>query len=276
MILADAHVHIYDCFDLEQFFDAALLNFQTEAKQQKEEIQNCLFFLLLTEGAQQNWFLRIAQEAVTEKISFGKWSVALTAEKICLLACHDLCPDVKIYLVAGRQIVTAEKLEVLALFTEQFYDDGSSLKNTVENVRENGSIPVIPWGAGKWFGKRGRILKRFLDLYHGNDLLLGDNGGRPSFWPTPPFFHFAKSKGIKILPGSDPLPFAPESKKPGGYGCSFKGAVNPLCPAKSIKKQIVDPEKNFTPYGRHETAFRFFRNQIAMQIVKRQSKRKHT
>jgi hypothetical protein len=31
MILVDAHVHIYDCFDLETFLDSALGNFKAEA-----------------------------------------------------------------------------------------------------------------------------------------------------------------------------------------------------------------------------------------------------
>jgi hypothetical protein len=33
MILIDAHVHIYDCFDLEKFFDSAYANFKSAAEQ---------------------------------------------------------------------------------------------------------------------------------------------------------------------------------------------------------------------------------------------------
>jgi hypothetical protein len=31
MMLVDAHVHVYDCFDLKKFFDAAFANFKSEA-----------------------------------------------------------------------------------------------------------------------------------------------------------------------------------------------------------------------------------------------------
>lgn len=53
--------------------------------------------------------------------------------------------------MAGRQIVTAEKLEVLALGTDLDIDDGRPIREVLSLVTENGGLPVIPWGAGKWW-----------------------------------------------------------------------------------------------------------------------------
>jgi hypothetical protein len=271
MILVDAHVHIYDCFDLERFFDAAMRNFQSAARLIENGRDQFSFFLLLTEGAKQNWFQLISDKvAVLGSIHCGKWIIYPSEERITLIAENNSSSGQLIYLVAGRQIVTAERLEVLALFSDQFFEDGKPLNNTVEVVKKNGAIPVIPWGAGKWFGKRGNVLKKYLGLYRGKDLFLGDNGGRPGFWPTPSLFRQAKLTGLRILPGSDPLPFSSEQMKPGSTGCTLTGSIDAFCPAKSLKKMIVDPETQISVYRKQETTLRFFRNQIAMQIVKRQ------
>lgn len=51
MILVDAHVHIYDCFDLETFLDSALKNFKAEAarcgQQNSSTALPAIFFVVL-------------------------------------------------------------------------------------------------------------------------------------------------------------------------------------------------------------------------------------
>jgi len=59
MILVDAHVHIYDCFDIQTFLDSAFANFKAEAARCGQE-DSFTAVLLLTETAKDNWFQRLA------------------------------------------------------------------------------------------------------------------------------------------------------------------------------------------------------------------------
>ena len=149
------------------------------------------------------------------------------------------------------------------------FEDGVPLEEVLRIVSENDAIPVIPWGVGKWMGKRGAIIKKILNGPKVPMLFLGDNGNRPSFWPSPPHFKLAEIQGIKILPGSDPLPFASEVSRPGSFGFLAKGSVNPEYPARDLKRILSNQTICLQPYGRLESNWRFFRNQMAMQILKR-------
>ena len=58
-------------------------------------------------------------------------------------------------------------------------------------------------------------------------LFLGDNGNRPLFWSiSRKFFIKQKKKELINLPGSDPLPFNSEEKRPGSFGFYFNEKLN--------------------------------------------------
>ena len=59
-------------------------------------------------------------------------------------------------IVAGRQIVTAENLEILALGFDAGLDDGLPIDEVILAVQAAGALCVLPWGFGKWTGKRGQ------------------------------------------------------------------------------------------------------------------------
>ena len=267
MILVDAHVHVHGCFDLQNFLDSALENFRAEAarRQQGDSFSGVL---LLTESAQVNWFQRFAFYADKERL-IGRgndWSFSRTNEACSLRA--GCAAGQEVFVIAGRQIVTAEKLEVLALATDKEYRDGLPLSQTIQTVKENGAIPAVPWGFGKWMGKRGRILTEVLKQANKSDFFLGDNSGRSFFLPYPYHFRLVEPKGIRVLPGSDPLPFASECRRPGGFGFSVEGKLDPKQPARDIKNILMDSSFIPRPYGALENPYRFFRNQLAMQILK--------
>jgi len=275
MILVDAHVHIYDCFDLQAFLDSALANFKAEvARCGQEDAFTAL--LLLTETAKDNWFQRltgyVGNNLGIGSKAIGKWTFHRTNENCSLLArCNG---GQGLYVIAGRQIVTAEDLEVLALATDRGFEDGAPLEDVIETVKNNGAIPVIPWGPGKWMGHRGMILKDLLKAVKEPGLFLGDNGGRPIFWARPSHFKEAEAKGIRILSGSDPLPFASESRRPGSFGFSVEASITHEQPAKDIRRILLDPTTYPRAYGALENPYRFFLNQLAMQMTKQLRKRK--
>ena len=269
MIVVDAHVHIYDCFDLHAFLDSALANFRDEAAR-SQETNTFTAFLLLTETAREHWFQRLENHA-REGLGIGgngskKWTFRGTSESCSLSA--QRAGRQTIFLIAGRQIVTAEDLEVLALATDKEFEDGGPLADVIRTVQRSGAIPVIAWGPGKWLGKRGAIIARTLNRLEGSGLFLGDNGNRPTFWPRSSHFRTAQAKGGRILPGSDPLPFPSEYRRPGSFGFSVNGTVTSEYPARDLKRILLDPKTRLKPYGRLERPLRFFRNQSTMQVIK--------
>lgn len=272
-IWADAHVHIYDCYDLEEFLNAALKNFNTTAqKSGYSQAETALLFL--TETSKDHYFQKLIESIQSDgnsNLMLKDWSLLGTQENCSVYAKHSTGQG--IFIFAGRQVVTVEELEVLALLTAEEFSDRLPIETTIQQVISKGGIPLIPWGFGKWMGERGTIISRLLEQKESFPLFLGDNGGRPTFWSQPVYFKQAKERGLKILPGTDPLPFASESWRPGSFGFAIQGSLDFNKPAQSIKEILLDPNTQLQCYGTLETPLRFIRNQIAMQLVKRMRKK---
>jgi hypothetical protein len=269
-LLIDAHVHLYDCFRLTSFLDAALNNFHTSAN--RIGCQNGFTgFLLLTETSRDNWFRRLLEYSVApgevDDQSMGEWDLHPTREDHSVWVVNKNGDGM--FIIAGRQIATREGLEVLSLGTDTHIKDRQSLAKTVEKVRLSGGLPVLPWGPGKWTGSRGKIILEFINDLGDENLFLGDNGNRPFFWPYPAIFQVAEKRGFKILPGSDPLPYASEEIKPGSFGLYVKGEISGDFPAKDLFALLNDKKALVSPFGKRETFWRFMRNQVGMQLKKR-------
>lgn len=261
LILADAHVHIYDCFDVEQLLDSALSNFQKQAQKQDRK-NNFLGILLLTESSGDSYFKKFI---AVEKISDAQntWSFQTTQESISLIARNE--NNQELILIAGRQIVTREKLEVLALFTDKIIEDDLSLEATIKAIIAAEGIPVLPWGFGKWIGKRGKLISELLANNNLPTLCLGDNGGRPWFWRQPAYFTQAQQQNLKILPGTDPLPIADQFYRPGSFGFMIKADLSTEEPGKYLKQMLTDSKTILQNYGNLESPWRFLRNQLALR-----------
>jgi hypothetical protein len=260
MILIDAHVHIHDCFHLDSLFNAAYDNFRRASND-----RGGIYFLLLTESGMQNFF----QTLRDQEHECVDWLVLPTDEPYSLILEKVENPGAVMFLVAGRQLVTAENLEVLALLTGEFFAERMPLAMTVDEVRRRGGLPALPWGAGKWLGKRKRVLSGYLAGQAGQLLFLADNRCRPWMWPFP---GFARKTSLKILAGSDPLPFPREEGKAGSYGCRLAAQVSgidPGRPARSLFRLLSDSSYQPVIYGHPETAGNFLKNQLAMQMHKR-------
>ena len=261
LIFVDAHVHFYDCFDINQFLNSALRNF--EQLSEKLSIKSFVPILLLTESENQNFFQVFKQAADNSQPSdrLKNWTFQRTQETLSLAVCNQ--HQQKIYLIAGRQVVTQENLEVLALITDESFPNDLPLKDTIQNIVDKGGIPVIPWGFGKWIGQRKQVLNRFLE--HRSGLFLGDNSGRPLFW-YPHYFRQAKKKGLRILPGTDPLPLASQVNRPGSFGFTIQGNLGLEEPGLQLKQMLLDPQTTVNPYGTLESPWRFIRNQFALRL----------
>ena len=261
-LLVDSHVHFHSCFNLDVFFETASDNFEIAEKRLglKAQATGCL---ALTETSKAHYF-RQFQAAIKTSTTNG-WSLHTTAEDCSLTLCSR---GRRIIIVAGRQIITREKLEVLALGYAGEFPDGLPLSETVSGVLESGSIAVIPWGFGKWWFRRGRVLKQFLKSRNLQDVFLGDNSGRPRLGGRPRLFEVAESKGLFVLPGSDPLPFSDQVKKPGSYGFLLEGALDEQRPFVGLKQLLQRETSQLRTFGQPESLRDFCASQFKIQILK--------
>ena len=261
-LLVDGHVHFHPCFQVGAFLDAAASNFASgRSEVGSADAVGCL---MLTENAWRHDFRAFSRGLGAR--TAPEWTVTPTEEDRSLLARRD--DGERLFLVAGRQVVTAERLEVLALGTLDEFSDGLPLDEALAAVGSSGALPVIPWGFGKWTGRRGRMVGDLLASPEADSLFLGDNGGRPRALPTPPLFGVARDRGIPILRGSDPLPLPREVRKPGRFGFVIETSSDLRAPDAAIKAALADrtqPEG----YGRLERLPTFAHRQISLRLRRR-------
>ena len=176
-----------------------------------------------------------------------------------------------ILFVRGRQLVTAEGLEVLAAGVGGELRSGQGLSRTLEDVRARGGWSTIAWGVGKWLGRRGRMVSDAVRAEAGSgDVVLGDNGGRPGFWRSVPQFDVAAENGMRVLPGTDPLPVRGDEARIGGYGFEID---LPQCRgealAVSLAAALADRSVTVRVRGGRVGAARFVVNQLRIRLPRR-------
>ncbi|MYD85026.1 MAG: hypothetical protein F4137_17350 [Acidobacteria bacterium] len=258
--LLDGHVHFHPCFDPDRFFDSALANFRKATSAVRRDAVPA-GWLLFSESSGMDYFRRFRTAA--GRPAHGGWIFHRTDEADSLVARGT--GGGSLLLVAGRQLVTAEGLEVLALCCDADLDDGLPLPAAVEAARARDAIVVLPWGFGKWWLRRGSLAARFVRSARPTDIFLGDNGGRTGFLGTPRLFRLAARRGIGVLAGSDPFPLYREAKRVGGFGFALDGTVDPLRPAAGIRR-LLRTEGRPLPYGRPVGPLEFLRNQLMIRV----------
>lgn len=262
--LVDAHVHLYRCFAQADFFDRALANFQRAAAALglAPGGVGCLMF---TESASDDYFRQLAE---TQSIGDRRWHIAPTAEHVALLAGRD--GPAELLLVAGRQVVTAEGLEVLALGTRARFDDGEPVGQVLAAVEAAGALAVLPWGFGKWTGRRGALAHHLAqDVASLPRLCFGDSAGRAAGWPRPKLLALAERCGRLVLPGTDPLPIASDIGKVGRFGFVVDAPLDLDRPFAALARWLGARRASPATYGRLEWPLTFAWNQAAMQLRKR-------
>lgn len=197
----------------------------------------------------------------------ARWTLSQTSESVSLLATHESGDT--LVLLAGRQIPTRERLEVLALGRGLDSPSGLSLVDTITGVRESGAIAVIPWGFGKWWFRRSRLLQATLSSVPVSGLFVGDNGGRPRLIPRSRLFELAATRGIFDLPGSDPLPLRWEIRKPGRLGSILEGPLDLSRPAECLMEVLRDLRGQPPLFGGPDSLPGFARSQVALRLAAR-------
>lgn len=259
--LIDAHVHFYPSYDVKRFLDAASESFARQPQTSARRV------LCMAESAADNWFGTLLQQGdQSHALDHTGWELHSTQEPQSLRL-HRVIDDAELLIIAGHQCVTTEDIEVLILGQVEKHPDGKPAEEVVAATLASGALPLLPWGFGKWLGKRGELVSHLKTTF-GSRLLLGDNSGRLAGTPVPALLRSGLEQGHCLLPGSDPLPMQGEEHKVAGFGAWVEGDISSDQPFTDLKALLASGAKP-RPYGDGETLFRFIRNQLLMQIRKR-------
>lgn len=254
--LVDGHVHFHRCFEERMFLELAVSKFCAAASD-LAMVPELTGILLLAESVEADWF---AEVSTAVGCAFaGGWNVTGTEEPFSLFLTRG---DQRLLLVAGRQIRTRERIEVLALGTESRVADDLPFRPTIEEVFRIGATPVVPWGFGKWLPPRGAMVRQAIASEGNRGLILGDIYGRPKRSRRPSLFRLAEKLGVPILCGSDPLPLPPDVDSVGSYGSVVEGHIDPLRPMESLRMAWSQRPAGFRTFGAQQPIMAFLARQI--------------
>ncbi len=230
MILADFHMHLYPEYDIPYFLHAAFSHMEqhrhrlalTEADYVFCLAQTCDFSLT-----------QVSNESTSPgKLPNRSYRVEMSECGEFIRLIRD--DGVGLFVLPGRQIATAERLEIQALGQDESVPDGLPAAETVRAVLETGSQPILLWGFGKWMLSRSRIVSSLIEQYSPDQLWIGDSAMRPVWWKKSGLLNLAARKGFTIVSGSDPLPRKGQEKNAGRYINSIQGGLHPERPLQSL------------------------------------------
>lgn len=241
LLAIDAHVHLHDVASARQ----ALADAQSR--------------MASARGAHATGVVMLAERSGFDVFEALRAGLVATEESEALW----LDDTRRLLVLAGRQIITVEKLEILGLATTARMPDGMPAEQVVQKLDAADALVILPWGVGKWIGKRGKLIDRLLSAARPGRLFLGDNGGRPHFWKVAQF-----SSGLPVLPGTDPLPLAGWSKAIGTFGSIVHGTLPAERPSMALKKLLRDPDTRIERYGKLAHPLNFVADQVRLRLAR--------
>lgn len=246
-LIVDTHLHFYPCYDLGLAMD---------------ELDEHLGRLLMGTT-------KVACLAERHDCHYmeGLRNGSLTIDPAIQIRCPADDPSailqgpdcVPVFLLAGRQVVTRERIEILSLTSDTAIPDGLPAIATVERILQADAVPVISWAPGKWFFERGTVVAGLMERFAPGQILLGDTTLRPTIWPEPDLVRRGKERGFAVLAGSDPLPFAGEECRMGTYGTYMDIPFDHEKPAASLRAALRSPDTHCVNTGRRGGLFEVLR-----------------
>jgi hypothetical protein len=251
--LVDGHVHFHECFSLTTFLESAANNF---ALASSHPVVGVLLLAHIGPGDPLQPIRNQFQRMVAE------WKVAEPESSSIVFSHPRKSP---IVFIAGRQIVTREKLELLSLCSSKHLTEGQSLRESVDATFESEGVPVLPWGFGKWWFARGRALQTFLQRREAaKPYLLGDNGCRLSLH-RPSLLRASEDHGIPVLAGSDPLPLRSHVTRPASFGSIFQGQIDLKLPTVWMRAKLLDLCHSPKTFGKCRSPVQFGNDQLQLR-----------
>ncbi|MDZ7316455.1 MAG: hypothetical protein ONB24_10060 [candidate division KSB1 bacterium] len=259
----DGHVHVYPMFDVERMIGCSLANFRNNQCREgggEEPVR----IWLLTERQDCSFF----STALEYESAVYRFLPSAEAESLMVFDRRSDAP--MLWIAAGRQYVTRERVEICALLCRFSAADGLyDAKDAVHAVRQAGGIASVNWAPGKWWGSRGRVVEQLLRDFSPSELLISDTTMRPLGWPKPHLMREAEKNGFRLLCGSDPLPFRGEERWAGAYSCYTEGEFNPERPADSLRK-LLSSGAPLSACGKRSSPFQFALRQFSIMRENKQ------
>ena len=252
----DTHVHVYHCYEPENFLSLAISN-----SAQAGSATNLI--LCLTESSGFNFFRELKSKQSTRS-SIAGWLISEIQGQPAVLLKKS---DQQIIFIAGRQVITKQGLEVLALFNDEQYEDGEDIQTIIDKINDNEGIAVLPWGVGKWLGKRGNIIRGLLNSNKPGKLVIADISARPALWPLPDQFKLARRSGYSSLYGTDPLPLESDQDRIASAGMVMELSSDESQAISELKSALLKQTDHET-YGKRVSAFRFVKDQLMLRFNK--------
>lgn len=251
--LADTHVHVYPGHDPGALVAGAVSRLRRAAGRPKAP---CALFL--TEGRGYHWFQSLKEGG--HRLP-PDWKVEASPEPEAVWI--DTGAD-RVLVFAGRQLVAAERVEILALTLEPELADGARAADLLADVEGRHAIPVLAWAPGKWMFARAKVVESLVGL-GGETLRLGDSSLRCLGWPSPAPM---RNPRAPVLAGSDPLPRPGEEKMAGTYGILIDLSFDPGSPVRSFRRALRDPATPVRRVGGRNSPPRMFLRLAKHQIGK--------
>ena len=257
-MLIDGHVHLHRSHPVEAALDAAVHNFAGwgAVGRPAEAPEGML------------WLVETPAEAASERLrgrEAGTWRVRERDDVTWELRRDD---GARLVVVRGRQISTNEGLEVLLVGTAEAVPHGRSLAETIEPHLGGRVLVMLPWGFGKWTGRRASVAARAYDTWAARGLRLADIGVRPAWLAPPELFDRSAADGRPVFVGSDPFPFPDTGDRIGSAGFVARD-LRPEGVWQDMHASLRDPAVPIERFGRSVGTTAFLRLQARMQLRKR-------
>lgn len=224
-VFADLHVHYYENYSLENFFKNIFSRLASLIKDSQKEIG----LIALTETDDCHFY----QDLRESKLVLPSGYQMEVLEGAVMMVYQDL----KVVIIPGRQVNTIERIELLSLGSDNLIKSGDSLQETLEQIESAFALAVLNWAPGKWWFKRGGLIKRWIS--RGKPYLICDTSLRPIGYLKPILTRLAERHGWVTIYGSDPLPDQLEEKNIFKYFAKYNYDFNFDHPLESFKSMLL-------------------------------------
>lgn len=235
-----------------------------EAAEKLDDEQAFTPIICLLETATSNWYQELISIANNSTGHIDHWQVN-ALDNNCLLQLSEKTGK-ELLILPGEQVITAENLELLVIGTTRKIPHFNSVEFYLEKFSRSHLI-ILPWGVGKWLGKRGKKVNQLIAGQNNHTFALGDNSGRTPVWKYIPQFSQARKAGINILAGSDPLPVAGQHNKVASFGTIINGPLHLQGLANQLREKMLEKQApDIRSYGKQDNLLQFLASQLLLRL----------
>lgn len=254
-LIIDTHVHLYKSYNKDQLWPLIINNLS--AHPAPNNGQETMLGILLTDREHFPIFQTLDQFLPEE-------AQLISIDALTKCVRMPSLPDV--YVFAGRQINTSERLEVACIGHADRLNDGMTAADAIGTMIQGNALPILNWALGKWMFERGKTVTRLLNQFKPYQMVVGDTSMRPEGFADPRPLRLANENGYCCLAGSDPLPDAQEFAYIGTYATCLNHVESMTTEGliRTLRRQNSSPHT----VGRRNTLMTVLRRNLIYRFSK--------